>query len=352
LSEIEPLVSILVLNYNGKKFLKECFDSLLQSTYPNVEIILVDNSSTDDSVDFTRLNYKTIKIIQLQSNVGYSKGYNLAFAHAKGKYFVLLNNDVKVQSNWLDALVVVSEKDNNIGALQPKLLSMNNPHYFEYAGASGGFIDKYGYPFLRGRIFNTIEVDQGQYNDVVEVFWTCGAALFIRADALTKCQTLDENFIFHMEEIDLCWRLHLVGYKLMVIPQSRVYHHAGGSLKQGSYRKIYFNYRNNIMMIMKNLELKNLFKLLFIRYILEIINLFYALCIKFSIKEFFAIFNAHIWIITHIGSIIRKRRVVQNMRTIADKDLKRLIYDKSIVIDYFIKSKKTFASLNFSEVNK
>jgi len=169
---------------------------------------------------------------------------------------------------------------------------------------------------------------------------------------LNKCHTLDEDFIFHMEEIDLCWRLHLVGYKLMVIPQSLIYHHAGGSLKQGSYKKIYYNYRNNIMMLLKNLELKNLFKLLFVRYILEIINLFYALCIKFSFKEFLAILNAHIWIITHIYSIIQKRIVVQNMRAVKDKDLKRLIYGKSIVIDYFIKSKKTFTSLNFPEVNK
>jgi GT2 family glycosyltransferase len=349
LPQIEPLVSILVLNYNGKKYLKECFDSLLKSAYSNVELILVDNKSTDDSVDFIRVNYNTIKIIQLQSNVGYSRGYNLAFPQAKGKYFVLLNNDVKVDPDWLNELVQVSEKDDKIGACQPKILSMNNPDYFEYAGASGGFIDKYGYPFLRGRIFNTIEKDQGQYDDRVEVFWTSGAALFIRADTLKKCHTLDEDFIFHMEEIDLCWRLHMAGYKLMVIPQSIVFHHAGGSLRQGSYRKIFFNYRNNIIMILKNLEFKNLLKLLSVRYMLEFVNLFYALCIKLNIKEFFAILNAHIWIFTRIGSIMRKRKFVQNMRTVKDKDLNRLIYGKSIVVDYFIRKKKTFASLNFPE---
>ncbi|MCK4755289.1 MAG: glycosyltransferase family 2 protein, partial [Calditrichia bacterium] len=223
----EPLVSILVLNYNGKKFLKECFDSILKSTYPNFEIALVDNNSSDDSVAYTQADYPMVKIVQTHRNAGYSRAYNIAFREVQGKYYILLNNDVVVAENWLEPLVNVAESDSKIGALQPKIRSLIDDGYFEYAGASGGFMDKYGYPFLRGRIFYTIERDEGQYDDKSFVFWTSGAAMFVRAEALEKSGDLDEDFVHHMEEIDLCWRLHLVDYRLKVIPESVIYHYAG-----------------------------------------------------------------------------------------------------------------------------
>jgi GT2 family glycosyltransferase len=269
-----PLISILVLNYNGKEYLKECFDSLLEGTYPAVEILLIDNNSTDDSVQFTRENYKGIKVVQTYANNGYSRAYNIAFKYASGKYYVLLNNDIKVNSDWLHPLVDAAEKDKSIGALQPKILSLIDKDYFEYAGASGGFIDKYGYPFLRGRIFYTTEKDCGQFDDDAEVFWTSGAAMFIRADVLKTSDVLDEDFVHHMEEIDLCWRLHLTGFKLKVIPASVIYHYAGATIKPESFMKLYWNHRNNIFMLIKNVEGKNLFKLLFVRYILDCINIF------------------------------------------------------------------------------
>ena len=179
-----PIVSIIVLNYNGKKFLKDCFDTLLSCTYPKLELIMVDNSSTDDSVALISENYKQVKIIQTGSNSGYSKAYNISFKQAKGKYFILLNNDVKVEPDWIEPLVEAAEKDEKTGALQPKIVSMIDKGYFEYAGSSGGFMDKYGFPFLRGRVVNTIEKDNGQYDDEAEVFWTSGAAMFVRAEAL------------------------------------------------------------------------------------------------------------------------------------------------------------------------
>ncbi len=194
-----PLVSVIILNYNGLRFLKDCFDSLVKCSYPNFEILLVDNNSTDESAAFTRKNYPRVKIIQTGGNKGFSWGYNISFEHAAGKYFVLLNNDVAVDPGWLEPLVAAAEADDRIGALQPKILSMIDRQSFEYAGASGGFIDKYGYPFLRGRVFYTIEKDYGQYDNETEVFWTSGAAMFVRAEALLKSGRLDEDFVFHME---------------------------------------------------------------------------------------------------------------------------------------------------------
>ena len=342
-----PLVSIVVLNFNGKEFLKECLDSLMATNYPNYEIVLVDNNSQDDSVEYVSKTYNMLKIIRLSRNEGYSRAYNLAFGQVHGKYMVLLNFDVKVDTNWLMPLVVAAEKDATIGALQPKLLSMLDEGYFEYAGASGGYIDRYGYPFIRGRIFYTIEKDLGQYDDVCEVFWTSGAALFIRSEAIIQCGALDEDFFLHMEEIDLCWRLHLLGYHLHVIPSSRVYHYVGAALPQGSFLKLYLNHRNNIIMIIKNLQVKNLLPILLIRIMLDKINIVYSALIKFNFKHAWAIIRAYIWILLHIHIVIRKRKEVQKRRVKKDVEYWHLVYPGSLIIDYFIKGKKTFSSLNF-----
>ena len=343
----EPLVSILVLNYNGKKFLKECYDSVLRSTYKNYEIVLVDNNSSDDSVVFTQACYPMVKVIQTHRNAGYSRAYNIAFNEARGKYYILLNNDVVVAENWLEPLVSVAEKNKKIGALQPKILSLIDDGYFEYAGASGGFLDKYGYPFLRGRIFYTIERDDGQYDDDSFVFWTSGAAMFVRAEALEKSGNLDEDFVHHMEEIDLCWRLHLVDYRLKVIPESVIYHYAGATIKVDSFKKIYWNHRNGIFTLIKNLEKGQLAKKLIIRYLLDMINIIHATIGQFDFKHAFAIIKSHVWLLFHIRLLIKKRKEVQKIRIAPDSAYKFLIYPKILVFDYFLKRKKTFSSLNF-----
>ena len=347
----EPLISILVLNYNGKKFLKACFDSLLESEYRNSEIVLVDNNSTDDSVAFTMETYPAIRIVQTHLNGGYSRAYNIAFSQAKGKYFVLLNNDVVVDRGWLKPLVEAAERDPAIGALQPKIRSLVDDGFFEYAGASGGFIDKYGYPFLRGRIFYTIEKDEGQYDDARPLFWTSGAAMFLRAEALQKSGNLDEDFVHHMEEIDLCWRLHLVGYRLKVIPDSVIYHYAGATIKADSFKKLYWNHRNGIITMIKNLQGNNLRKVLFIRFMLDIINIFFAGLVQFDPKHSYSILKAHAWIITHWRFIWKKRKSVQAMRQVDDDHYFSLVYNHSLVIDYFLKGKKKFQNLQFTEIH-
>ncbi len=347
----EPLVSILVLNYNGKKFLKACFDSILKSTYSNFEIALVDNNSTDDSVAFTEANYPMVKIIQTGKNGGYSRAYNIAFGKSSGKYYLLLNNDVVVEKNWLEPLVNVAEADEKIAALQPKIRSLIDDGYFEYAGACGGFMDKYGYPFLRGRIFYTIEKDDGQYDDETEVFWTSGAAMFIRAEALKKSGDLDEDFVHHMEEIDLCWRLHLVGYRLKVIPDSVIYHYAGATIKADSFKKIYWNHRNGIFTLIKNLETRNLIIKGFLRFKLDMINILHASIGQFDFKHAYAIIKAYVWLLLHIPLMHQKRKEVQKLRVVPDKDYHYLMYNKALVFDYFLKNKKTFQSLNFKIEN-
>jgi hypothetical protein len=339
-----PLVSVLVLNYNGKRFLKACLDSLQAAAYPNFEIVLIDNCSTDDSALFVEQNYPHVRILQTGSNAGYSRAYNLAFRSATGKYFVLLNNDVEVTPQWLDHLVAAAEADPHIAALQPKLLSLQEKSRFEYAGASGGFMDFFGFPFLRGRVLSTMEIDEGQYDDAVEVFWTSGAAMFVRAEALNLSGDLDEDFVHHMEEIDLCWRLHLAGFKLKVIPAAVIYHYAGATITPDSFKKLYWNFRNSIFMLIKNFESKNLWRSLSVRYLIDAFALLASL-LKLDFKMAFAIAKAHAWLILNWRLIAQKRRETQARRRVSDQAIVKLLYPGSILIAYFLKRKKTYLAL-------
>jgi len=338
-----PLVSILVLNYNGKRFLKDCFESVLKSTYDNFEVILVDNHSTDDSREYTKENFPEVKIFDTQSNAGYSRAYNLSFEVAKGKYVVLLNNDVSVEPDWLEPLVDAAEKDDSIGALQPKIVSMVDPGNFEYAGASGGFMDKYGFPFLRGRVFDHMEKDEGQYNDVVEIFWASGAALFLRKEIINQTGGLDEEFVHHMEEIDLCYRINLADYKIKVIPKSKIYHFGGATITPDSYKKMYWNHRNSVLMLLQNLEAKNIPGILFFRFLLDHLAMAQSL-LKLN-SRVFAIIAAYWWILFHLPMVYRKRKQVKALRKISDKELFKKLYPKSIALQYFLKGKKTYNQL-------
>lgn len=341
-----PQVSVVILNYNGKKFVQSLFESLFKTTYPSVEWIMVDNASSDDSASFTEKNYPQVKLIRSEANLGYTGGNNLGIAAAHGKYIVLLNNDVEVAPDWLDHLVNEAEKNKAIGALQPKLQSMINRGYFEYAGASGGFIDKWGFAFLRGRMFDTIEIDRGQYDDVREIFWASGAALFLRRSALDEVGHLDEIFFMHYEEIDLCWRLHLHGYTVKAIPQSKVLHYVSASLPAADFKKLYWNHRNSLILLIKNLSAQRFFITLLQRYMLDGIAGVHAL-IQLEPKRIIAILRAHFWIYTNIFLLLRKRRVIQKNRKVSDQQFQHLIYPKSIVLDYFLKKKKEFHTLNF-----
>lgn len=214
-------VAIVILNWNGRKYLQQFLPFVLQSTYADKEVMVADNASTDDSVQFLQQHFPQVKIISLKENYGFAKGYNEALKSVQSDYYVLLNSDVEVTPGWMEPVIELMEKDKSIGAAQPKILSYSNRERFEYAGASGGWIDCLGYPFARGRVFDTCEKDEGQYDDAVPVFWASGAAMFVRADLYTQLKGLDNYFFAHMEEIDFCWRLQLAGYSVYACPQSK-----------------------------------------------------------------------------------------------------------------------------------
>lgn len=248
-----PKVAVVILNWNGRTYLEKFLPSVLLSSYPNFEVIVADNGSTDDSVAFLQKQFPPIRIIKLDKNYGFSGGYNKALSEVESDYYVLLNSDVEVQIRWLEPMIELLESDASIAACQPKILSYNNREQFEYAGAAGGWLDKYGYPFAKGRIFDICEEDHGQYDQSEPIFWASGAALFIRAKIFHEVKGFDEYFFAHQEEIDLCWRIQLAGYKIYSCPSSVVHHVGGGTLPKNNSLKTYLNFRNNRIMLSKNL---------------------------------------------------------------------------------------------------
>lgn len=245
-------IAVVILNWNGKKLLEQFLPSVVKYSKSLAEVIVADNASTDDSISFIRHEFPTVRIIQNKSNLGFTGGYNEALKYVDATYYVLLNSDVEVTENWIQPILTLMESDSSIGACQPKILSYHDKTSFEYAGAGGGFIDNMGYPFCRGRVFNSLEKDEQQYNDTLPVFWATGACMFVRADVYKKLNGLDEQFFAHMEEIDLCWRMQLAGNSVYYCGQSTVYHVGGGTLAKNNPRKTYLNFRNNLLMIYKN----------------------------------------------------------------------------------------------------
>lgn len=265
-------VAVVILNWNGRDMLAKYLPSVVEfSSLPGVEIVVADNGSTDDSLDYLSEKFPMVRQIVLPENYGFAEGYNRALRQIDADYFVLLNSDVEVTANWLSPLYNYLEAHEDVVACQPKIRSVVNPEYFEHAGAAGGFLDKYAYPFCRGRIFSEVEKDEGQYDTVKEVFWATGACLFIRAKDYFDAGGLDGTFFAHMEEIDLCWRLRSRGKQIVCHPESVVYHYGGGTLNVDSPRKTFLNFRNNLLMIYKNQSEKTLFKILFVRFFLDLL---------------------------------------------------------------------------------
>lgn len=248
-----PKVSIVILNWNGRNYLEQFLPSVLATTYANYEVIVADNGSTDDSIAFLEKQYPGIRLIRFDANLGFARGYNEALRQVETDYYILLNSDVEVMPGWLEPMVQLLETDKTIAACQPKLLSYHHKNRFEYAGAAGGWLDKYGYPFAKGRVFDITEEDKGQYDQSEPIFWASGAALFIRPAVFHEVNGFDEYFFAHQEEIDLCWRLQLAGHKIYSCPASVVYHVGGGTLPRGNSLKTYLNFRNNRIMLSKNL---------------------------------------------------------------------------------------------------
>lgn len=334
--------AVVILNWNGVNWLKKFIPVLIANTDASeADIIVADNASDDHSLAYLRENHQEVQLIILDKNYGFAEGYNRAIDQIQHPYTVLLNSDIEVSPNWLSPLVrKLSESEQNV-ACQPKILDYNNKHKFEYAGACGGYIDYLGYPYCRGRLFNELEEDKGQYNQEASVFWASGACLAVRTEKYKEVGGLDNLFFAHMEEIDLCWRLKSRAYHIFSVPQSVVYHVGGGTLSKISPFKTYLNFRNNLLLLYKNLPKGQLFKILLYRSVLDMVA-----GVKFifdgQIKHFFAILKAHF----HFYKMYPKFRA----KRIANRQQTKLesipeIYKKSIVFQHFAKGVKLFSDL-------
>jgi hypothetical protein len=334
--------AVVILNWNGKKFLEEFLPILINNT-SNADIIVADNQSTDNSVDFLENNFPNIQLILNEENGGFAKGYNDALKRIEGKYeyYVLINSDIEVETNWLDPLVELLDKNKEIAGAQPKVRSFHRKEFFEHAGASGGFMDINYYPFCRGRIFDEVEKDEGQYDNLKEVFWTTGACMIIRAKIYHELEGLDEDFFAHMEEIDLCWRAKKRGYSFYVEPNSLVYHVGGGTLNYESPRKTFLNFRNSLYTIHKNHEGILIGKVIW-RMMLDGVAAIKFLT-SFKFKHFAAIMKAHFAYYGQLKKLNQKRRFIKNNSTSFNSTGH---YKASILWAYFFKRIKTFRALN------
>ncbi len=330
-------VSVVILNYNGKYFLEKFLPTVIKFS-PECEIIVADNGSNDDSLEFVRSRFPEVKSLDLHENHGFCKGYNLALDHVQSEYSVIINSDVEVTENWLSPMVKLMDSDPKIAAIQPKLLDYHYRDKFEYAGGAGGYIDKFGYPFCRGRIFDTIETDTGQYDDTREIFWATGATFIIRTELFKRYGGFDEDFFAHMEEIDLCWRMKRDVYKIFYCGESFVYHVGGGTLNYTNPYKTYLNFRNSLMVMIKNLPTGQLLWKLPVRWLID-----YVAVLKFlltgEIKNALKIIQAHLYILKNFKRNFKKR---------GDVTPKRLagLYPGFLLLDYHLKRKRKFSELN------
>ncbi|MFK5879398.1 MAG: glycosyltransferase family 2 protein [Flavobacteriaceae bacterium] len=326
-------IAVVILNWNGQQLLQQFLPSILQhSKIAHCAIYVADNASTDDSIAIVRKEFPSVHIVQNTENGGYAKGYNDALKNIDADVFTLVNSDIEVTENWLSPIVSEFKTNENTAIIQPKILSHKNKENFEYAGAGGGFIDKYGFPFCRGRIFNHLEKDSNQYNDTQQIFWASGACLFIRSSVFKELNGFDEQFFAHQEEIDLCWRTHNLGYQIKYIGTSTVYHIGGATLKESNPHKTFLNFRNSLFVLAKNLPKKSLFPRLFIRLVFDgVAGVFFFLRLK-PIHTF-AIIKAHFNFYAGLRGMLRKRN------TINKEDY---YYTKSIVCQHFIKGVKLF----------
>lgn len=332
-------VAVVILNWNGKHHLEKFLPSVCASTYPNLEIIIGDNGSTDGSVFFIRTEYPFLTLIENKENFGFAEGYNRILEQVEADYFVLLNSDVEVSPYWIEPIIEFMEKNSAIGAAQPKILSFQDKTKFEHAGAAGGFIDYLGYPFCAGRILEKTETDRGQYNVPKEIFWASGAAFFIRSVAWKKVRGFDIDFFAHMEEIDLCWRLKQMGYLIYYCPESAVYHVGGGTLNKENPFKTYLNFRNNLVMLQKNLPFMQAILVIFIRFWLDFIALLRFLS-EGKRKDALAISKAHISFFRNFKKNAHKRKLLTL------KNVRSGIYRASIIWAYFVLKRRKFGELN------
>ena len=337
-------LSIVILNWNGIDMLRKYLPSVIyNSRQDGVEVVVADNGSTDGSVDMLKEEFPNTPLVILDKNYGFAEGYNKALMGNKAEYYLLLNSDVEIcDSKWVNPMIDYMDSHPDVAACQPKILSMKNKDRFEYAGAAGGFIDKYGFPFCRGRIFDSVENDHGQYDEICDAFWASGAALMVRSESYWEVGGLDPRFFAHMEEIDLCWRIRDIGRRIVCVPQSRVFHLGGASLNQGNPRKTFLNFRNNLMMLYKNLPDDELKKVMSARAWFDRIAAFKFIC-KFDGANFKAVLKARREFKQLIPNLEEDRkRNAERRRTSKIKERT----DFSIVLQYYLKRKKLFSQLD------
>jgi hypothetical protein len=340
----QPLVSIIIPHWRGQKILQRSLSSLRRVGYRPVEIFLIDNGCDDGSVWIAQQEFPEVRVIAAEKNLGFAGGCNLGLQRAAGEYALLFNDDAEATADFLQPLVEMMERDPQIAACQPKIRSLEFLEKFDYAGANGGFLDVFGFPFCRGRIFMTLEDDRGQYDDVCDLFWASGACCLLRLSALRRVGLLDVDFFAHMEEIDLNWRLHLAGYRVMSVPDSIVRHQAGSTLHPDKPFKIYLNHRNSLIMMMKNYATHNLLWALPGRLVLDTIAFCYRI-LHLDFRRAFAIVRAGLDVLRHWRSIILRRQQSQKHRRMSDRDILQRLYRRSIVWDYFIAGRQRFSAL-------
>ena len=335
-------VAIVILNWNGQKMLAKYLPNVVEYSRQDAEVWVADNSSSDQSMHLLETQFPQVKTIVLEQNFGFAEGYNRALQQIEAEYYVLLNSDVEVAHHWLTPLIEFMDSHPQVAACQPKLLAEYDKDMFEYAGACGGFLDKYGYPFCRGRIFDTVERDNGQYDYQQEVLWATGACMMIRSKDYWAAGGLDGRFFAHNEEIDLCWRLRLMGRKIYCIPESEVYHVGGGTLPKSNPMKTYLNFRNNLTMLYKNLSDKELKHVMRMRWFLDYLAAFEMLILKRNWGDFKAIFKARKAFKAWRKDFDEDRRKIQSSRV--EENIPQ-VFDCSILWQYYAKGKKLFSQL-------
>jgi GT2 family glycosyltransferase len=337
-------ISVIIPHYNGEEILRECISSLRKTNYPDLEIIVVDNHSADNSVAMLRREFPETIVMTMGKNYGFAGACNYGIEMASGEYLLILNNDTIHKPDFLHQLAAYLDQHPDVASVMPKILSYHRKNYFDYSGACGGMMDRYGYPFARGRIMEHIEKDSGQHNKPETVFWCSGTAFLIRRSVLNEIGHFDTRFFAHMEEIDLHWRLYLRGYKAAVVPSAVIWHHSGWTLPPEAYQKKYLNHRNNLIMMLANYSVFNLFRFGIPRLILELLSSLYAL-LKRDFRRFAAVYAALFWLLRHPMIILSKRRKTQALRRRSDAEILSYLYPRSIALDYYLRKKKSWKEI-------
>lgn len=335
-------IAIVILNWNGAAMLRSYLPSVVRNSGEEAQVIVADNDSSDDSIQLLETEFPQVGIIRLDRNWGFAEGYNKALTQVEAEYYVLLNSDVEVTPHWLTPLVNFMDSHPEVAACQPKILSMADRNRFEYAGACGGMLDRYGYPYCRGRVFDTVEADQGQYDAPQEVLWATGACMLIRAADYHGAGGLDARFFAHNEEIDLCWRLQLQGRHVFCIPESKVYHVGGGTLPKGNSRKTFLNFRNNLTMLYKNLPDEELRPVMRMRWFLDYLAAFQTLILNRNVGDFKAIFRARRAYKKWLPEFREARKEIQSRRTVVQAPGRSSF---SVVWQYYFRRRKTYSEL-------